>query len=144
MKLSALTSNKYYSSYEQPSTYIIKWPLLNSPENIHMHKNSPNIYLPQPLNTTPFFIFKNCGMPSFLHYANIYQQKRAVQHTNISKQKITTYLTLSFHHTHILNPLQQNKTIKNSQDHLESILLKMKLFPPKNHQITCQNNCRHE
>ena len=43
---SDLTSDKPSSSYEQPYTDLIKQPLLKSPENIHMHKNSPIIYLP--------------------------------------------------------------------------------------------------
>ena len=46
MKISALTSNKHSYSYDQPSSDLIKWTLLKSPENVHMHHNSPNIYLP--------------------------------------------------------------------------------------------------
>ena len=36
MKLLTLNSNKYPSSYGQPSADIIKWPLLKSPEK-HSH-----------------------------------------------------------------------------------------------------------
>ena len=32
MKLSAISPNKTYSYYDQPSDNLIKWPLLNSPE----------------------------------------------------------------------------------------------------------------
>ena len=42
MKLLALTSNKPYSYYGQNSADIIQCPLLNSPENIHIHHNLPN------------------------------------------------------------------------------------------------------
>ena len=46
MKLSTPNANKPPSYYDQPSDDIIKWPLLNSPGNIPMHYNLPNIYLP--------------------------------------------------------------------------------------------------
>ena len=36
MKLSALTSNKHSSYYDQPSSVLIEFPLLNSPE-IYSH-----------------------------------------------------------------------------------------------------------
>ena len=62
MKLSDFTSNKHFSSFDRPFTYLTKWPLLKSPENIPMYQNSPNIYLSDPLKTTKFFRFKDGGM----------------------------------------------------------------------------------
>ena len=58
MKISSLNSNKPYSYYEQPPVYLIKFPLLKSPENLPIHHNSPNIYLPRKLKATPLLILK--------------------------------------------------------------------------------------
>ena len=117
MKLSTINSNKNISPYEQSSDDLIKRPLLNSTEKIPMHHKSPNIYLTLSLKATPFFIFKNGGMPPFMPSANIYQQTRTGQHANISKQKITTYIPFSSHQTHILNFSQPKKTMNHYQDH---------------------------
>ena len=103
-------------------------------KNIHMCHNSPNLYITWPSKATPLFRFKNGGMEFFLPSVNIYQQTRSGRHTNISKQKITTCLPLSSHQKYILNSLQQNKIMKNDQDHSEFTLLKMTLFPHQKHQ----------
>ena len=52
----------------------------------------------------------------FPPFDNIYQQKRAGRHTNHSKNKITTYSSLSSYHIPILNLLHQKKTM----NHLKS------------------------
>ena len=44
MKLSDLTSSKPYSSSDQPSTYLIKWPLLKSPGK-YLHASKFNKHL---------------------------------------------------------------------------------------------------
>ena len=46
MKLSALSSNKPSSSYDQPSSDIIKWTLLKSPEKYsHASQFTKHLYL---------------------------------------------------------------------------------------------------
>ena len=112
----------------------------NHLKNLHMHHNSPKIYLPWPSKTTQLFIFKHGGMKSFLTSANIYQQTRSVRNKNIPKQKIKTYITLSYHQKSILNFLQKNKNMKHYQEHSEFILSKMKLFPPLKHQNHMSNS----
>ena len=108
-------------------------------KNIHMHHNSSSIYLPWPLKVTHYFVFKNCVMSSFLPSDNIYQQTSSGQNTNISKQKIPTYINFSSHHTPILNSLQQKKAVNYSQENSEFFLLNIKLFPPLNHQNDMSN-----
>ena len=83
-----------------------------------MLQNSSNIYHPWLYKATPFFNFKNVGMPFVLPYANLYQQTRSFHHIINSKQKITILLNFSFHHTLILNRSHQNKIwsiVKNNQ-----------------------------
>ena len=60
--------------------------------------------------------------------ANPCQQTRAGRNTNLSHQKITIYIPLSYHRTPILNSLHQKKNMKPSPDHSEFILFQMKLF----------------
>ena len=129
IKLTTLNSIKPPSYYDQPSDNLIKLPLRKSPENIPMHHNSPNIYLPWSSKATLFFGFKNGGMPYFLPYANIYQQLRAGQHKNIIEQNITTYIPFYSQQTHILNFSQQKKTMKHSQEHSEFKLVKYSTIP---------------
>ena len=86
---------------------------------------------------TYLFKLKNSWLtsaPSFLTSTNIYQQTIDCQHTNILDHNITTYHTLSYHQTHILNLSQQKKTMKRFQDHSEFILLNITLLPRQNHQ----------
>ena len=85
-------------------------------------------------------------MPLFLPSANIYQQTRAGQHANISKQNIKKYLPFYSHQRHILKYPPQNKTMKHSQEHSEFILLNITPSPHQKHQkpdvklITYMNN----
>ena len=67
-------------------------------------------------------------MSSFMTSANPCQQTRAGRNTNLSHQKITIYIPLSYHRTPILNSLHQKKNMKPSPDHSEFILFQMKLF----------------
>ena len=46
IKLLALIYNTSSYYYNQPSSAIIKWPLLKSHENITMHHNFTKVYIP--------------------------------------------------------------------------------------------------
>ena len=46
MKLFALSSNKPSYSHEQPSSCLVKLPLLSRLKTFPMHHNSLNIYIP--------------------------------------------------------------------------------------------------
>ena len=133
MKLSTLNSNKSPSFYDQPSADIIKGPLLESPEKyfyiseLTKHLSSKNL-----LGNTLLQIQKWWNVV-FLTSANIYQQTRAGQYTDLSEQKITISLPFSFQHPHILNVPQHRKTINYSQEHLYFIVLKVTPFPHQNY-----------
>ena len=52
---------------------------------------------------TPFFNFKNGGIPFVLPSANLYQKTRASDHTRNPKQKITTSLNFFSYQTLIIS-----------------------------------------
>ena len=72
-KIQLILSNGDFSSHQK---------------NIPMHNNSPNIYHSQPQKATPFFKFRNVGMPLFLPSYNIYQQTRDGHRKNHSEKNI--------------------------------------------------------
>ena len=85
IKISAITSNKTASSSDQSDSDLIKWPLLKSLENLHMHRNSPNIFPPWTIKYTLYFKLKKCGMPFDPWFTNPYQKTTAGLHTSHSK-----------------------------------------------------------
>ena len=58
---------------------------------IHMLHSLPNTYPSWPYKATPFFNFKNVGMPLFMPSGNLFQQKRAGHHTRNSSNNITNH-----------------------------------------------------
>ena len=117
MEISDLSSNKPYFSYNQPLTDIIKCPLLKSLEKYsHASQFTKNLSYTT-LEGGTLLQIQKYGIPYFLPYYNIYQQTRAGQNTNISKEKIIASITSSSHQTHILNFTQKNKTMKHYQQH---------------------------
>ena len=116
---------------------------LNQLKNIHMHHNSPNIFLPWTLKRTLYFNFKDSGMPSVPPYTNPHQQKRSRLHTNISEQQIMVYLNLFSHPTPLQSQPQKNKTTKPSQEQLDFTFPRIELFIHR-HQITHQTYHLHE
>ena len=83
---------------------------------------------------------KHGGMPFFLNYSNLYQQTRFTQHTNISNQNITIYLTFSSHQKNILKFPQQKKNARHYQENSEFILLKITSFTHQKHQNRMSNS----
>ena len=138
-KISAIASTKPSYCYDQTSANIIKWKLQKSTENIPMHHNSPNIYLPWPSKETLFFRFKNGGISSFINFAKYLLSNKiwpACKYIKEEHQNISSFIL----------PPETNpkfdiakKTMKNDQDHSDFILLNMKLFPPKKHQNHMSN-----
>ena len=113
---------------------------LNGHLSSHLKNNSQTSQFTKHVSSVTLEEFKNCGMTPFLPSANLYQQNRSDQHTNISNQNIKIYLTLSSYQTHILNLPQKNKTMKHSQDQSELILLKITPFPHQKHQNQMPNS----
>ena len=134
MKLSALSSNKPYSYYDQTLVNLIKLSLIKS-RGKYSRASQFARYISTVLSKAIlFFIFKNVGMPLFMQHTNIYQQTRSDQHKNISNHNIITYIPFSSHQTHILNFPQQNKSMKHYQEYPESVLLKITPYPHQTHQ----------
>ena len=98
-------------------------------KNIPMHNNPTNIYIPRPFKATPFFIFKNSGMPSFLHSENLYQQKRSEQHTTIPNKNITT-------HIKFLLPPDTHTKFSTEKENYEAFSRALRVHPVKYDIIT--------
>ena len=73
MKISSNKSSQHYS-YDQKHTDQLKWLILKTTENIHMHHNSPKINHQWTQKATIYFNFRNGGMPSDGIFSNIYLQ----------------------------------------------------------------------
>ena len=63
IEISAITSKKYSSQYEQPTADLTEWSLLKTNKTNHMHCNSPDMYLLRTLKVTLSFNSKNGGKP---------------------------------------------------------------------------------
>ena len=132
MKISDLNSSKPSSLYDQYSDDLIQWSLLKSPEKSHASQFTKHLsYITLKGNT--LLQIQKWWNVVFLTSANIYQQTRAGQYTDLSEQKITISLPFSFQHPHILNVPQHRKTINYSQEHLYFIVLKVTPFPHQNY-----------
>ena len=84
MKVYDLNSNKYLSSYNQPSADLIKCTLLKSPER-YSHASQFTKYLSfMTLEGDNHIRIKNGRMPFFLTSVNIYHQTRSGHHKNHS------------------------------------------------------------
>ena len=111
---------------------------------IPMNHNSPNISNLWPQKATPFFKFKNCGMPLFLPYDNIFNKKELAT--------IQTTQSIKSQHLQISPPTRHTSQIYPSKRKLQSIL-KSNQSPscPRYHHLlikitktTCQTHYIHE
>ena len=109
-------------------------------KNIPMYHNLPSIYHSRPYTATPFFKFKNGGMPLFMPSTNSYQWTISSHHTNISEQNIRKSHLLSSNQTYIIKFPQQKKTMKHSHEHSEFILVNITPSPHQKHQNRMSNS----
>ena len=93
-----------------------------------------------PIRQSPSSNLKMVGCHLFCLLPISVKKTRDGNHTIESKQEIMTSLNFSSHQTHIINMSQKKKLLKNSQEHSESILLKIPPSHNKNPQSYMSNS----